>query len=202
MPKALVSLDDAFNAIRVLQARISYYDTSNQDYNQRQIKNAHPSIDDYDYVVRKELKGLGETINSNIAPIMAPSVGNNIFTCRAILPGLQAVTTDILANRYRLTLQDTSKKVKWVRCSATAKIGPTAGDFTADVLLSTDESVTFNSIFATSKISVASGQTEGEQDTFAIPFMLNNQELRVDVTVVDGVASGLEIVLLGILVAA
>lgn len=40
--------------------------TSNLDFHQRQIKNAHPSIDDYDYVVRKELKEGISTTNANI----------------------------------------------------------------------------------------------------------------------------------------
>ena len=56
--RSIQTIRDAEIAIKQLQDRIAYYDSKQWDLGRRNIKNVHPSIDDYDVVVRKELKDL------------------------------------------------------------------------------------------------------------------------------------------------
>ena len=55
MIRSVNTLDDARISIRELDSRLNKLETGNQDFHRRRIVNAHPSVDDYDYVVRKEL---------------------------------------------------------------------------------------------------------------------------------------------------
>ncbi len=64
--RTFVALEDAFKAIKEIQERIKYYDTDLWDFHQRRITNAHPSINDYDYVVRKELRDFTKETTVNI----------------------------------------------------------------------------------------------------------------------------------------
>lgn len=56
--RSIQTIRDAEIAIKQLQDRIAYYDSKQWDLGRRNIKNVHPSVDDYDVVVRKELKDL------------------------------------------------------------------------------------------------------------------------------------------------
>lgn len=62
--KHIRSLEDAQAAIREIDDFISYWRTENIDFKRRRIKNASPSEDLYDYVVRKELDEVKEYIVS------------------------------------------------------------------------------------------------------------------------------------------
>jgi hypothetical protein len=53
--KAISSIQEAQQAINDLYNRIDTISSKNWDVRKRRIVNAHPSVDDYDYVVRKEL---------------------------------------------------------------------------------------------------------------------------------------------------
>lgn len=57
--KSIKSLEEAQQAINELQNRIDLISSKNWDFHQRRIVNAHPSVDPYDYVVRKELDQIG-----------------------------------------------------------------------------------------------------------------------------------------------
>lgn len=56
--RSIKTIRDAEIAIKQLQDRLAYYDSQQWDLGKRNIKNVHPSVDDYDVVVRKELKDL------------------------------------------------------------------------------------------------------------------------------------------------
>jgi hypothetical protein len=53
--KSITSLQEAAQAINELQNRLDTATSKNWDRRQTRIVNAHPSVDPYDYVVRKEL---------------------------------------------------------------------------------------------------------------------------------------------------
>lgn len=59
--KSITSLQEAAQAINELQNRLDTVNSKNWDRRQTRIVNAHPSIDPYDYVVRKELDERAQT---------------------------------------------------------------------------------------------------------------------------------------------
>lgn len=193
--RTLIKLEDAFKAIKELQERIVYYDTDNWDFHRRQIKNAHPSIDDYDYVVRKELKqGLEETTVSFVGGIA--SAADYWKGARAILPLVPSVGNDVMDNRYRVDIPS-GKIVKLAKVYATSKVNPSTGDFSANILRSDDAAVTFTTIFnGSTRIKILNGAHRGETTDFAISTLALNDELRIDV-LSNGAASGIEIVITG-----
>jgi hypothetical protein len=60
--KSILTIQEAQQAINELQNRLDTAETKNWDRRQTRITNAHPSVDPYDYVVRKELDAISPTI--------------------------------------------------------------------------------------------------------------------------------------------
>lgn len=73
------SFEDAQIAIRELFNYVDYLRTQNIDLNKRRIKNASPSVDLYDYVVRKELEDLRPTISTEVASTVAARSGYSVI---------------------------------------------------------------------------------------------------------------------------
>lgn len=195
MHRNLTSLADAFKAIKELEDTVAYLTTKNLDFHQRQIKNAHPSIDDYDYVVRKELRDGIINKNIEVTGNARPRQVGQLVWIRAILPGLQVIGTDVMDNRFRVELL-TGTTIKLIGCYLTAKnANPSTGNYTVDILRSQNESASFTTIF-TAGASILNGAHKGQQTTFAIDTLINDDELRLDV-ISDGEADGIEVVLKG-----
>lgn len=74
------SFEDAQIAIRELFNYIDYYNTQNIDMHQRRIKNASPSVDLYDYVVRKELEDLKVSVTELPSKVAAKNGYSVIFS--------------------------------------------------------------------------------------------------------------------------
>lgn len=129
--------------------------------------------------------------------------GSGRWWARAVISGYQAPDTDILVNRYRLILEP-DQIVTLTKCGTTAKLGPSASDFTADVLRSNDDGVTWDSIFllssppANSDLAwIASGDFKGDHTVFAIETLFPDDLLRIDV-IENADTVGVEIVLEGL----
>ncbi len=194
MTRNLTKLEDAFKAIRELQDEITTLTTTNLDFHRRQIKNAHPSIDDYDYVVRKELKQGLEEKKLDIKGLGSIFKSDYWKGARAILPLVPTVANDVMDNRYRVDIP-VGKKVILTGVFATSKIDPSTGDFEADIKRSDNASVSFSSILSPN-IKILNGAHRGEILTFAIGELHLDDELRIDV-ISNGGASGIEIVIDG-----
>jgi len=65
LPRQVNKLEDVNDVLRELFQFMDAYTSRNIDFRQRRVINAHPSIDDYDYVVRKELI---DTIGGAVTP--------------------------------------------------------------------------------------------------------------------------------------
>jgi hypothetical protein len=128
--------------------------------------------------------------------------GISRWWARAILEGLQEPASDVLVNRYRVVLEP-ELMITINKCSTTAKIGPTASHFAADILRSNDNGVSWASIFSsdspqadTDLAYVAAGDFKGDQFSFVINVLNLDDLLRVDV-INNEDAAGMEIVLEG-----
>ena len=122
---------------------------------------------------------------------------------RAILPGVQAVATDVLANRYHVKIPAslTDVKIGLYGVTVTAKIPPASADSVYDVLVSRDSAVTWTSLFGGTPPTYAD-LPSGNQNvtltpTWAVPFLFDDDQLRVDCLAADGTASGLELLFSG-----
>lgn len=135
-----------------------------------------------------------------VAAHVPPGVSR--WWARAILAGLQVPALDVLVNRYRVVLP-ADHLITITKCSTTAKIGPVATYFAADVLRSADDGASWQSIFPfsspldeTDLAYIAAGNFKGDQFTFAIDTLNLDDLIRIDVlTNADTV--GVEIVLHG-----
>lgn len=143
----LLNLEDAFRAIRELQEELDKITLKNWDFHQRRIVNAHPSVDDYDYVVRKELRefeGGGETtlvggttgIGGEYIRTFGYGIASNLVTGVDLLPPLIVTWPSTLLKIY-----------------AKCKVAPTGANAIADIKLSG------TTILDSSKITIPAGST-------------------------------------------
>lgn len=146
-----------------------------------------------------ESSGLGATLGGGTGGGSTSGV-NTLFTCRSILPGVQAVATNVLANRYRVTLAS-GTHVTLLKCTITAQIKAASSSFIADVLVSTDNGSTFNSLFPSGSSNKAVLPINTEQvvitPTWAISTLSDGNQIRVDVLQADGTAAGIEVLIEG-----
>jgi len=115
---------------------------------------------------------------------------------RFVIAGLPDAATDILVNRYRIVLEP-GQIITLRKCATTAKTGPVGSSFEADILVSTDNGLTWDTIFASGKAVIVNGNFKGDETVFAIDILNPDDLLRVDVVGNDGEAEGIEIVLEG-----
>lgn len=135
--------------------------------------------------------------------VWVPSSGESRWWARAILSGYQPPDVDVLVNRYRVIL-DADQIITLLKVGTTAKLAPSGSDFVGDVLRSNDDGATWQSIFnvsspidGTEMAYIAAGNYKGDQLTFAIGELHQDDLIRIDVLVNDD-AVGIEIVLEGI----
>lgn len=86
-------------------------------------------------------------------------------------------------------------------CTITAQVKASSSSFIADVLLSTDFGVTWNSLFPSGSANKAVLPVNTEQvvltPAWAITQVNDGNQIRVDVIQADGIASGLEVLIEG-----
>lgn len=112
--KSITTIQEAQQAINELQNRFDTIGAKNWDRRQTRIVNAHPSVDPYDYVVRKELDEKAQTV---VAQGISTSYEKVVFGV-GINSNLQ-VDTDVCPHYislYTLTAEICCAKVKEV-CS-------------------------------------------------------------------------------------
>lgn len=118
---------------------------------------------------------------------------------RTLNKGTQVVADDIMIHRFRLQFLS-PVRVRLVAVSITAKVKPLSSDYEADQLVSDDAGDTWNSIYAPSTLILPAGeQNVLLTPTFAVPYLNIDDQMRLDVKAADGIVSGIEILLLGVI---
>jgi len=128
--RSLTTLSDCIRAIKEMDDTLTNLTTRNLDFHQRQIKNAHPSIDDFDYVVRKELSDL---IGGGKPAINISGGGAGNFYLRTFGYGVNrdlTTGTDLLPDLIIPFPSTTLLKI-FAKC----KVAPTGDDVIADINL-------------------------------------------------------------------
>src|ERR1035438_8061140 len=178
-------------------------DNSAGNFHGRQIKNTAAGTDPTDVVIVSQLHSAMQGVAP--APVVQPVAPKPTgYFGTAILPGLQLVATDVLANRYIIKMpQDSSgasifTKVTLQAVTITVKVAGISV-YTVMMLVSTDSGSTFSPLFGVAGIALppATRQTTLTPG-FLIPTLVDGNEIRVDVLVADGVVSGAEILLQGV----
>lgn len=179
--RTLVSLEDAFKAIRELQSRIVYYDTDIWDFHQRRITNAHPSINDYDYVVRKELRDLNKETVVNIEAGQNAAIGDRYLRTFGYGVGRDLVTGINLLPDLIIPFASTRLEKIYFK----AKTAPTGADAIADINLAG------TSILDSSKITVPAGSNlVGMITSFATANFTDGQVLTFDMDQIGSLVAG------------
>lgn len=199
------NLQDVQVVLNGLLNRQTQQDTSAGNGKGRQIKNVGAGTEPDDVVTVAQLHSAMQ-IGSAAPPPALPaqqttSVSVGYFG-RAILPGVQVVATDVLAQRYRFKIPRDSnnnpiyKQANLLGVSITAKVLPVT-IYSAAMFVSLD-GVNFNPMFGSDGISLPGGQEYVDlTPAFLIPTLTDGNEIRVDVLIVDGTVSGIEILLQG-----
>lgn len=127
MPRVIQSIRDAEIAIKQLQDRLAYYDSQQWDLGRRNIKNVHPSVDEYDVVVRKELRDLrgGGTTTEVEGSTAVSGIPNFTFSIYGTVPEQTDITPPCLFNATGFRLKPV---LVYGRC-----LTAPAGDFLAEI---------------------------------------------------------------------
>jgi hypothetical protein len=153
------------------------------DFHQRRITNAHPSVDDYDYVVRKELKDLGGVS-------VAPTSGGGGF--KGITWNIGVGSGQAVASNVACTppLPYGGSCVQVRVCQKTWDTG--SGDTIFDILKSSDNGSTWATLL-TANITITENNTNSEIYTSVSGSVVAGDLVRFDV--ISGIAHDLGIVL-------
>lgn len=198
------NLQDAQIVLNGLINDKSKKDNSAGNFHGRQIKNTAAGTDPTDVVIVSQLHSAlqGAAPPPPVVQPVAPKPTGYFGT--AILPGLQLVATDVLANRYIIKMpQDSSgasifTKVTLQAVTITVKVAGISV-YTVMMLVSTDGGLTFSPLFGVAGISLPAATRQTTLTPgFLIPTLVDGNEIRVDVLVADGVVSGAEILLQGV----
>jgi hypothetical protein len=126
------------------------------------------------------------------------------FFGRTISGGVAVVASDLLVHRYRVPFPkgyESGWQVELDSVAVTAKVAPALSDFIADQLVSSDDGATWTSLYPSglaNKADLPAGQEKIVlTPAWATPYLFYGDQLRFDVLQVDGVASGLELLLTG-----
>ncbi len=149
--------------------------------------------------VKGNMKG-----TDNPVPVLPIGASNK----RAKIQGVQATGANVLKTPYKVILPPgTIENIASV--TVVAQVAPATQDYLADVLLSTDDGVTWNSIFiagAGNQVTLPIGSlsatiipaaTNANNRGWAIPVMHNGDQLQISVLQADGTVSGVEITVSG-----
>lgn len=170
---------------------------SSPDHSIQHVRTSDPRL----YQAVSNLGSSVKSIVNNNFP--APPVA--MYTGRAILPGVQAVANDILSNRYHVILPVdptgnwVCKSITLIGCRTTLKIASAVGAFSLDFKVSQKHGTTsFKTLFK-SGFNPQIPQTflTARNVKFAINTLYDDDLIRVDILVADGVAANAESVLFG-----
>ena len=146
------------------------------DFHQRRITNAHPSIDDLDYVVRKELRKLQEDLLKKVTALGGADTETHVF-------GVSGQVIVITNGFPPLIFEHSVQLVSLLTCFNNA---PTGADFHADIRLR-ETGVTILS----SQIVIPDGSTSVvEYTTFAKNSFVKNDVLLCDITQIGSINPG------------
>jgi len=187
---------EAEREIRKLRDELDSLKRGNIDARNRRIVNMRASQDPNDGVIRAELfqflkNDRPQTVRSSGTFTINPVWG------RAKLTGILAVGTDVLDHPYYVQLP-AGKKLSIKGTWFSLKVAPVASSAIVDFLISTDDMVTFSSIYPTgnvNKLSVAVGERIGAQPVLETTDILTGSFVSVDILQADGAASGAELLI-------
>jgi hypothetical protein len=175
--KSISTIQEAQQAINELQNRIDLLSTKNWDVKQRRIVNAHPSIDPYDYIVRKEL-------DSRVTQVTAEGV-STIYDKATFGIGIDvgAIVGTNVCPSYIASFNLTP-----VICYYTAGQFPTGSNVIIDVKLN---GVSF---FSSNLTVLVGGSGVYEKTDFETTTLAPKDVLTVDVTQIGSGLPGVNIV--------
>lgn len=192
MQRQIRSLEDATAAIQDLQDELDKITLNHWDRHQLRVVNAHPSIDLYDYVVRKELIDLigdGKKAETIEAPVTNTIVGKNwdqgvfgVGINRNLLVQVDA------APHYITGFPGTLRKIY-----VDAKIAPTGSSVIIDI-----HELAGPSILDATKIVIPAGSVQPVAypiTTFGNNVMTEGRKLRCDVDQIGSVTPGSGVVI-------
>lgn len=143
----------------------------------------------------------------------SPTQPGFLANSRAKLPGTLTVASNVLATPYVVLLPpNTTENIGSV--TVTAQVAPSTTDLIIDVLVSTDDGATWNSIFqpgAGNQITLTTGSftvtvTPGATSTytrgFVIPTLHSGDQVQISILQCDTTVSGVEVAVSGSLVIA
>jgi len=180
--RSLVTLQDCIRAIKEIDEQLTNTRTRDIDMHKRRIKNASPSQDDYDYVVRKELRdGIEENTTLNFTG--GSSVSAEGFYLRTFGYGVNRNLTTGTNLLPDLIIPFPSTTL--VKIYAKVKVAPTGATAIADInLLGT-------SILDGSKITIPISSTAVvEIDTFTTTNFTEGQVLTFDMDQIGSTIPG------------
>lgn len=144
-----------------------------------------------EFLVRQATFGIYEKFN--LAGVRMDATDTTETRQRLYLPrdpGNNLVAQDLPNFRPRLNLQYVG-----ISCRTPMAAG---GPYIADILISRDQAVTWNSIFkSTNPLQLIVGQVSGSNAIFSIGTLFDGDLFRIDESGTDGTIEGVEIYLLG-----
>ncbi|MGQ9845896.1 MAG: hypothetical protein ACUVQP_00125 [Bacteroidales bacterium] len=156
------TIEDAQIAIRELYDFVDLMRSKDIDLSKRRVKNASPSEDLYDYVVRKELNDLKEETGV-IAQGIAVEYYTVVFTTR-----YSPIVDTISSNYYIFNRKSVLQKVSFVAIAAPS------GSFTWNVLVNGDDLFASNiSITSSYSAGTVLNYTSFNMNTFNVNDLLN-----------------------------
>lgn len=171
--KSITSISEAQQAINELYNRIDTLSVKNWDRRQTRIVNAHPSVDPYDYVVRKELdaiKGGSEVVG------VTGDTEVHVF-------GVSGAVS-VVTNGFPPLIFEHS--VSLIALHTCFNVAPTGTDFHADIRLRS----TGLSILNSQIVIPASSTAVVEYTSFALSSFAKDDVLLCDVTQVGSGVPG------------
>ena len=170
--KSITTLQEAAQAINELQNRFDTISAKNWDRRQTRIVNAHPSVDPYDYVVRKELDQTRDIIQSG------PTNDTEVHVF-----GASGMVYIVTSGFPPLIFEHSVNLVSLLTCFNVAPIG---SDFHADIRLRSTGLSILNS-----QIVIPAGSTSiVEYTSFAKSIFAKNDVLLCDITQVGSSTPG------------
>lgn len=182
--RSIKTLEDVEPAIKQLDDRLRIFEAQTIDFHQKRVTNAHPSIDDYDYVVRKELvglKGKETVVQGGSGDTTINITGGRFF--RTIGAGVNSnlfVSVDI-APPLIIGINCTLEKI-FFKC----KVPPVGADAIADIKLNGS-----TTILNSSKLTFPAGTSAiVVVSSFVTSSFAENDYLTMDITQIGSTTPG------------
>ncbi len=196
------SLADVQIVLNELLNKEDYRQNHNRNTNGYQIKNTGAATDQTDVVILSQLHDYYDRrVNETLSPVSAQTIPADGFFGRIILPGIQTIANDVLANRYHVRLPRDSAGVLLATSvvlqnfTITAKVKPT-GAYTMALNYSKNLGVSFQPLNMTQLILPATQENIVLLPTWA-SVLKDDYQISVDIKAADGTVSGIEGLLQG-----